>query len=86
MPIVKESCKMCIPIQQLDPKTRRMRAIANVSLIIGLLLWVFVHPSGPFERNWLHAACGFLLGLSITISLFGLRSARRCRFAETGKL
>lgn len=77
---------MCVPIQQLDPKTRRLRAIANVSLVIGLLLWIFVHPTGQFERNWLHAVCGFLLGMSITINLFGLRSARRCGFTGSGEL
>ena len=69
---------MCIPIRQLDPKTRRLLAIGNMSLVVGLLLWLFVHPSGQIEKNWLHAVCGFLLGLSITINLMGLIFARRC--------
>lgn len=70
---------MCIPNQQLDKKTRRLMALANISLVIGLLLWLFVHPSGQVERNWLHAACGFLLGFSITVNLYGLWVARRCQ-------
>jgi hypothetical protein len=70
---------MCIPIRQLDPKTRRLLAIGNMSLVVGLLLWLFVHPSGQIEKNWLHAVCGFLLGLSVTINLMGLVFARRCR-------
>jgi Zn-dependent protease len=70
---------MCIPNRLLDKKTRRLMAIGNISLVIGLLLWLFVHPSGQMERNWFHGVCGFLLGLSITINLFGLWVARRCR-------
>jgi hypothetical protein len=70
---------MFIPIRQLDPKTRRLLAIGNMSLVVGLLLWLFVHPSGQIEKNWLHAVCGFLLGLSVTINLMGLVFARRCR-------
>jgi hypothetical protein len=50
-----------------------------MSLVVGLLLWLFVHPSGQIEKNWLHAVCGFLLGLSVTINLMGLVFARRCR-------
>jgi hypothetical protein len=70
---------MCIPNRLLDKKSRRLMALANFALVLGLSLWLLVHPSGQVERNWLHAACGFLLGLSITINLLGLRCARRCR-------
>jgi hypothetical protein len=70
---------MCIPNRLLDKKTRRLMALANISLVIGLLLWLLVHPTGQFERNCLHAASGFLLGLSITISLYRLKFAHRCR-------
>lgn len=70
---------MCIPNRQLNPKARRLLAIGNISLVIGLLLWLFAHPSGQNERNCLHAVCGFLLGLSVTINLFGLWFGRRCR-------
>jgi hypothetical protein len=70
---------MCIPNRLLDRKTRRLMAIGNMALVIGLLLWLFVHPSHQLEKNWRDAVCGFLLGLSITINLYGLRFARRCR-------
>jgi hypothetical protein len=74
---------MCIPNRLLDRKTRRLMAIGNIALVIGLLLWLFVHPAAQTERNWLHAVCGFLLGFSITISLYGLRFARRNREKQT---
>jgi len=77
---------MCIPNRLLDRKTRRLMAIGNISLVIGLLLWLFVHSSGQMERNWLHGVCGFLLGLSITINLFGLWVARRCRAGSSLEL
>ncbi len=64
--------------RQLDPKTKRLIAIGNLSLAIGLLLLNFPHPSGQIERNWLHGVGGFLLGLSITINLYAFRFARRC--------
>ncbi|MGP8271811.1 MAG: hypothetical protein ACLQLH_17240 [Terracidiphilus sp.] len=70
---------MCIPNRLLDKKTRRFMALANISLVIGLSLWLFVHPSGQLGRDWLHAACGFLLGFSITVNLYGLWAARRCQ-------
>ncbi|MGA3262683.1 MAG: hypothetical protein ABSC47_01405 [Terracidiphilus sp.] len=70
---------MCIPNRRLDPRIRRLMAIGNMSLVIGLLLWIFVHPAGQIERNWLHGVCGFLLGFSIAINLFGLWIARRCQ-------
>ncbi|MGD0097036.1 MAG: hypothetical protein ABSB60_11105 [Terracidiphilus sp.] len=77
---------MCLGHRQLGPRARGRMALANISLVIGLLLWFFVHPAGQIERNWLHAICGFLLGLSITVNLFGLWSARRCGVTESGKL
>ena len=49
--------------RQIDPKMRSKMALASISLIIGLLLWLFVHPTGQIEQNWLHAVCGFLLGV-----------------------
>lgn len=70
---------MCMPHRQLNMKTRRLVVIANVSLAIGLLLWNFVHPSDQIERNWVHGVCGFLLGVSIAINLFGVILAHRCR-------
>ena len=76
---------MCIPIDQLDPKSRHMRAMGNIALIIGLLLWLLFHPSGQIERNWLHFVCGLLVGLSIGINLFGLWRAQRCDATDPGK-
>jgi hypothetical protein len=35
--------------------------------------------NGQMVKNCLHAACGFLLGLSIAISLLAFRLTRRCR-------
>jgi len=69
---------MCIPNRQLGPKARHLRAVANISLILGLTPWIF-REYIPLSQNWLHAVCGFLLGLFITINLFWLRRARRYR-------
>jgi hypothetical protein len=84
--ILKGDIGMCIPNRLLDRKTRRLMALANISLVIGLLLWQFVHPYGQIERNWLDAACGFLLGLSIAINLIGLIFGKRCRASASGEL
>lgn len=70
---------MCIPYRQRDPKTRRLMVIGNFALVLGLALWLLVHPTGRFQKDWLDAACGFLLGLSIAINLYGLWFARHCR-------
>ncbi len=63
--------------RRLDPKSRRLLAIANASLVLGLAPWIFreyIHVN----HLWLDAFCGFFLGFSITINLFCLRAARRC--------
>jgi zinc transporter ZupT len=60
--------------------------LANLSLVAGLLLWVFVHPAGQIQRNWLDAVCGFLLGVSIAVNLLNLWSSSRCRNTEPEKL
>jgi hypothetical protein len=49
-----------------------------VSLVLGLMPWIF-RESIHLNPNWLHAFCGFFLGISITTNLFGLRLSRRCR-------
>jgi hypothetical protein len=64
---------------QLDPKTRRLVALANLSMAVGLVLFTFVHPSSQMAKNWTQGVSGFLLGLSITINLFALRFRRPCR-------
>jgi hypothetical protein len=66
---------MCLP-DRMDRKNRTPLAIANLCLGVGLMLWNFreyIHV----DRNWLHAACGFLLGLSITINLRWIVCTRR---------
>jgi len=77
---------MCIPNRRLDPRTRRLMVVGNISLVIGLLLWMFVHPDGQVERNWRDGVCGFLLGLSIAINLIGLIFGKRCRASASGEL
>ncbi len=66
-------------------------AVANLFLIFGILLWNserwgWIHPSSPFERNWLDAITGFLFGLYITIMLLRMWGARRRGDCESGKL
>ena len=70
---------MCVDRGKLDAKQRRMLALGNGCLAIGLSLQLFLHPAGAMEKNWLHAVVGLLLGVSIGVNLFGLRMARRCR-------
>lgn len=67
---------MSLKFRQLDRKSRRLFAIADLCLPAGLILLILLHPASQLERNWLHGVAGFLLGLSITINLFGLRRAR----------
>jgi hypothetical protein len=82
---------MCIAHRQLDPKTRRLMRIANLSFILGILLWNserwnWVHGFRQIELDWLHAFTGFFFGLYITIIVFGLRGACRRRNSESGAL
>jgi len=70
---------MCNSYRELSRRNRILFLIANISLVMGLLLWNFKEPiygSHPGSRVWVDAVAGFLLGLSITINLFGLRRAR----------
>lgn len=77
---------MFIRIRKFDPKARGRMALANISLVFGLLLWLFVHPAGQVERDWLHAICGFLLGVSIVVNLLTFWSSKRCGETQPGKL
>ena len=77
---------MFIRIRKLDPRARRRMVFANLSLAVGLLLWVFVHPAGQIERNWLDAICGFLLGVSIAVNLMNFWCSSRCGDTQPGKL
>lgn len=63
--------------RNLPPRSRRQIAIANAALVVGLLLWLFVHPARPAAHSARDAAAGFLLGLSITVNLFIMWKARR---------
>ena len=65
--------------RNLDVNARRRVALANGALAVGLLLRLFAHPASAMALNWLDALVGFLLGISVAVNLFGLRSARRCR-------
>jgi hypothetical protein len=81
---------MCLNHRQLDPKSRRLMIIANVSFILGILLWNserwgWIHGLSRFEVNWLHAFTGFCFGLYIAIMFFGLRGARRCGLIDSEK-
>lgn len=69
---------MCIANRKLNPTARRMRFFANLSLIAGLILWSFVHPSGQMAKNWHDGVSGLLLGFSIAVNLLLLRRARCC--------
>jgi hypothetical protein len=67
---------MCLCNRQIDPKSRRVRFIANLSLLLGLLPIVFRQELHVYQEA-LDAFCGFFLGISITANLCGLRCARR---------
>ena len=54
-----------------DVKQRRMIAAANGFLAIGLALWALANRSSLHQPR-LHAACGFLMGLSIAMNLGAL--------------
>jgi len=69
---------MCL-IHRRDPKFRLSFLIANLSLVLSLLLELFAHPSGQLAKDWLHALCGFLLGISIVINLKLVLARRRAR-------
>jgi hypothetical protein len=82
---------MCLNHRNLDPKTRRLMIFANISFILGILLWNserwnWVHGLSPLELNCLHACTGLFFGLYIAILLVGVRGARRCGVADSQKL
>lgn len=68
---------MCIPHRHLDLKTRLFICFGNLSLVAGILLERFVHPSGRIERNLQHGFSGMLLALSIVFNFFALWRVRR---------
>jgi hypothetical protein len=71
-------------IREMDAKSRRLMAIGNFSLAVGILLGQFVHPSSQSARNWLHGISGLLIGFSLATNFSVLlRSPRSC--AEASK-
>ena len=69
---------MCIPIHQRSRRDRALRSFANFALFIGIALSYTVHSTGAIERNWIDAAHGFLIGLSIGINFLVIRFGRSC--------
>jgi hypothetical protein len=69
---------MCSRLWQRDPKARRMMAIANFSLAVGLLVNLFVHPAARSANYVNHFVSGLLIGVSLAINLRLLWLGRRC--------
>ncbi|MGA3128103.1 MAG: hypothetical protein ABSD13_15475 [Candidatus Korobacteraceae bacterium] len=57
---------------------KSMVQLGRICLVVGLGAPMVIHPVSQAGRNWLHAACGFMLGLSITVMLMTMRRSRRC--------
>jgi hypothetical protein len=55
--------------REINPKSRRLVALASAWLAIGLVLPMVLHPSGQSSRNLLHFVCGLLIGMSLSINL-----------------
>jgi len=55
--------------REIDPKSRKLFAMALACLTVGLLLPMLFHPAAQSARNLLHFVCGLLLGLSLSINL-----------------
>lgn len=55
--------------REINPKSRRLFAIASVCVTVGLLLPMLFHPSAPSARSVLHFVCGNLIGVSGSINL-----------------
>src|ERR1700727_436837 len=56
----KENLKMNPLYRSHDPRIRRLMVIANFSIVVGLLPWVF-REYMPFNHNWLHAFLGVFM-------------------------
>lgn len=68
---------MCIPIDRRDPKTRSQLAIANLSLIAGIVALNLSRYASPSTHAWLDGVAGFCDSLTICIFLIVGRRARR---------
>jgi uncharacterized membrane protein len=69
---------MCAPIYKRDPRIRFLFVIANLSLVIGLVLWAFVRPALAAPHWWIDGLTGLFMGMSISVNLGSLICARRC--------
>jgi len=63
--------------RRLDRRHRRLFALANAAMVLGLTPLIF-RESIPVNHNWLDGLCGFFMGLNITINVYCLRAARNC--------
>ncbi len=69
---------MCIAHDQLDRRSRWLRALASLALVAGLLLWNFGRSAGHPTGAWFDATVGLLMGFSIATNLLLVRRSR-CR-------
>ena len=58
-------------------KTRRLAAIANGCLVLGLMLFVFAHPAAQWLLDLVHGTAGLLLGISIGLNLNAVNCRKR---------
>ncbi|HEX3892338.1 MAG TPA: hypothetical protein VHW46_07175 [Terracidiphilus sp.] len=70
---------MGIANEQLKTRTGRLRVVANLALVAGLLLWVFARPSARPLSLWVDGTVGLLMGMSLAMNVALLVRARRCR-------
>lgn len=55
------------------------QVLSALSLAIGILLPMFIHPAVGPRLNWLHAISGFCLGFSLVLTCFLLVEKRHRR-------
>lgn len=65
--------------RQFDPKTRRQIALANACLAVALIMRYCVHPTGTIAMEVFDGVYGLMIGISIGVNFFVLRSGRGCR-------
>jgi hypothetical protein len=69
---------MCLPIRQLDPKTRRIYAAGNLCLAASLLLQFFFEQSFGHRHHAVFNSLRFLLTGGAIGLLFWFLRRRRC--------